>query len=83
MLPPYCVSIPRTDVPMETIIGAQNRQLFNSAGQLDGGTGLSGGGVVGGIGGNSMLQGQGAGGGSINLGAGGVGPVGPGGVVLA
>lgn len=25
MLPPYCISIPRTDVPMETIIGVQNR----------------------------------------------------------
>lgn len=29
MLPPYCISIPRTDVPMETIIGVQNR--FNWA----------------------------------------------------
>lgn len=26
MLPPYCVSIPRTDVPLETIIGVQNRK---------------------------------------------------------
>lgn len=23
MLPPYCVSIPRTDVPLETILGFQ------------------------------------------------------------
>lgn len=29
MLPPYCVSIPRTDVPMETIIGVSTR--FNYA----------------------------------------------------
>jgi len=29
MLPPYCVSIPRTDVPMETIIGVQNRYNYS------------------------------------------------------
>ncbi len=26
MLPPFCVSIPRTDVPLETIIGVQNKK---------------------------------------------------------
>lgn len=26
MLPPFCVSIPRTDVPLETIIGVQIRK---------------------------------------------------------
>ncbi len=26
MLPPFCISIPRTDVPLETIIGVQNRK---------------------------------------------------------
>ncbi|XP_074599951.1 diacylglycerol kinase theta isoform X2 [Brevipalpus obovatus] len=30
MLPPYCVSIPRTDVPLETIIGAQNKKKGES-----------------------------------------------------
>jgi hypothetical protein len=26
MLPPYCVSIPRTDVPLETIMGVQSKK---------------------------------------------------------
>ncbi|RWS13942.1 diacylglycerol kinase theta-like protein [Dinothrombium tinctorium] len=30
MLPPYCVSIPRTDVPLETIIGVQNKRKTES-----------------------------------------------------
>lgn len=29
MLPPYCISIPRTDVPMETIIGVQSRYNYS------------------------------------------------------
>ncbi|RWS29494.1 diacylglycerol kinase theta-like protein [Leptotrombidium deliense] len=30
MLPPFCVSIPRTDVPLETIIGVQNKKKTDS-----------------------------------------------------
>lgn len=30
MLPPYCVSIPRTDVPMETIIGVSGRFSYSA-----------------------------------------------------
>lgn len=58
MLPPYCISIPRTDVPMETIIGVQNRFNLSSValGSNMTGTSLSGLGISGS--GSSMMVGQ-------------------------
>lgn len=44
MLPPYCISIPRTDVPMETIIGVQNRYNYSGLSLLgSSGSGLTAG----------------------------------------
>lgn len=68
MLPPYCVSIPRTDVPMETIIGMQNR--FNYSANIS---------ALNAIGlGSSGSGSGGAGAGSLAGGAGGL-MIGPGG----
>lgn len=63
ILPPYCVSIPRTDVPLETIIGVQNRSL---SGTNTGGSGASnvGSSGVGGVGGSGASGSSSSGSGS-------------------